>query len=251
MNGNTKRVLCVIAGLALLVQWALPVLMPLSDGLSVLVGANVNWIIVLTLFIAVVALGLVVAPTLNRKTVALICVGVIVDQGIGELAYRSHSPLFLDTIGSVLVSALLGPTVGVFVASLSCLAWVGIAPTGIPFSVATICTAWIAGLVARADGFDNWITAGVSGIVAGVTAGILASPLSYVLKSTDVDPDNFDLYRSLEAVNFYFEGDVPFALFLADPLDKFIVFSLCYFLIPVVMRTFGFHAPHGKFRGIE
>lgn len=232
MKGKLRTLCIGLAVVLLLIQWGLPVLMPLNPQLLHAVGPNVNWIIVVTLLGAMVLLGLVVIPALDRKTFVLLLVGVLLDQVIGETVYRLDLPLYLDTIGSVLVGAMLGPTAGALCATMSCSLWIFIAPIGIPFSSATIVTGWIAGLVARLDGFSNWMTALVSGAVAGLTVGIVSSPLTYVLNNTEVDLANFDLYASLASVHSYFQE--PFSVWglMADPIDKMVVFGLVFLVAP-------------------
>lgn len=233
-----RNFLMAVALVMLLIHWALPVIMPLDDGLLNLVGDNVNWIIVVTLVIAMACLAILVLPTLDKKGLLLVLAGVALDQGIGELVFRLDLPLYLDTIGSVLVGALLGPMAGAFTASLSCSLWIFIAPVGIPFSLASIVTGWMAGMVARLDGFSSWLTAAVSGIITGLAVGILSSPLTYVLDNSPIDRENFNLYGALAAVQDYFA--IPFSLWtiLTDPIDKLVIFMLAFVCAPKIARKF-------------
>lgn len=227
-----------LATLLLIVQWGLPVIMPLDESLLQLVGTNVNWIIVVTLLAAMVLFGIVVVPTLDRRSALLLLAGVVLDQGIGELVFRLDLPIFLDTIGSVLVGALLGPTAGVFCATLSCSLWIFIAPVGIPFSAASIVTGWLAGVFARLDGFSNWLTMMVSGVTAGLTVAIVSSPLTYVLENSTAPRADFDIYTPLAAVDTYFQVPFSFWTLIADPIDKVVVFSIVFFLAPWVAKRF-------------
>lgn len=238
MNQKLRGPVFVLAALLLLVQWALPVMMPLSDSLMSFVGTNVNWIVVATLVGAMVLLGIVVIPTLDKRSALLLLAGVLLDQGIGEAVFRLNLPLYLDTLGSVLVAALLGPTAGVFCATVSCSLWIFIAPVGIPFAAASIVTAWIAGLVARLDGFSNWLTMVVSGLVAGLSVSIVSSPLMYVLVNSSKPRESFDIYTSLVAVDSYFQ--VPFSAWalLSDPVDKVVIFAVVFFVAPRLAQRF-------------
>lgn len=224
--------------LLLMVQWALPALMPLNSSVMETVGHNVNWIIVVTLLAAMVFLAFLVVPGLNKKSALLILLGVILDQGIGEAVYQLHLPLFLDTLGSVLVAVLLGPTAGVFCATVSCSLWILIAPVGIPFASASVVTAWIAGLVARLDGFGTWLTMVVSGLTAGLTVAIISSPLTYVLENSSEVRESFGIYTSLAAVDTYFQVLFSAWVLVVDPLDKLVVFSIIFFIAPWGARKF-------------
>lgn len=238
MLRSYRSVLIAITVVVLAIHWALPVLMPVDDNLLYAVGPNVNWIIVVTLLIAVVCLGLIVAPTLDRKKTLLILLGVLLDQGIGELVYRLDLPLYLDTIGCILVGALLGPAAGAFTASVSCSLWIIIAPSALPFSLASIVTGWFAGLVAKLDGFSNWLTTVVSGVIAGLAVGILSAPLTYILLNSPLDREEFDLFCVLEAAGDYFTQPFTFWRLIADPIDKILIFLLVFWVAPLIAKRY-------------
>lgn len=236
MVWSLKIMAITMSVICLIIQWALPVLMPLSDFLMKSVGPAVNWIVVVTLVIPAVLLTCLVIPHLTPKTAALFCTGIALDQVIGEIVYQLDLPVYLDTIGSVLVGLMMGPTAGAACAATSCCLWIVVAPVGIPFAAANIVTGWIAGLAAALDGFSNRFTVLASGLTAGISSALVAWPLIYSLRTSPVERQDFDIYSPISAVDLYFQ--VPFdpMELLADPIDKVAVFLMVYLLSPWILK---------------
>ena len=130
-------------------------------------------------------------------------------------------PIYLDSVGTVLVAALCGPRMGAVTGGLSCLlqGLVG-GPTAIPFAVVAAMVGGLAGKLCEWGGLRSWPARVAAGVVIGVCGAACSAPIATWLfggvtgGSTDL---LVLLYRALGC-------SVERAVFLqgltADPLDK-------------------------------
>src|SRR5215510_1720476 len=107
---------------------------------------------------------------LNSTALALIPLAIAINIVIGQLA--TGLPLYLDSIGTVLVGALLGPWMGLLTGALANVIWTltGLPNSGpaINFSYVAAVIGLIAGFAGRAGLFQRqsprWLSALVGGI---------------------------------------------------------------------------------------
>ncbi|GAB4202721.1 MAG: hypothetical protein OHK0022_26160 [Roseiflexaceae bacterium] len=122
-------------------------------------------------------------------TLALIPVAVVINIVIGQLA--SGTPVYLDSIGTVLVGALLGPWWGAFTGLISNVIWTLTGnPVPIYFSYVAAAIGLIAGFAGRFGVFHRPSPRWLSTTVGGVFFFALALFLMSFLNST-VAPDGF------------------------------------------------------------
>ncbi|HEU4326950.1 MAG TPA: hypothetical protein VFS21_27670 [Roseiflexaceae bacterium] len=122
-------------------------------------------------------------------TLALIPVAVVINIVIGQLA--SGTPVYLDSIGTVLVGALLGPWWGGFTGLLSNAIWTLTGnPVPIYFSYVAAAIGVLAGFAGRFGAFHRESPRWLSTVVGGVFCFALALFLMSFLGSTTA-PDGF------------------------------------------------------------
>lgn len=240
MAAILRRIVIGVSAILLVLQWMLPVIMPLDEGVLEFIGPNINWIVEAALLIPLVLLTIPVLTGLTKKTFLLLVLGVLMDVGIGELTYFLGLPLYLDTLGSVLVGVILGPLAGTYCALISCCLWILYAPQAVIFAAVNILAGGLAGYFAKMDGFSNWLTTVVGGVTTGVAAGIIAAPLAYTFSHSPVNREYTDVFTAIDAVDLYFQQPMAWELILRDPLDKLLVFLLVFLMYPSVLKIFKF-----------
>lgn len=171
----------------------------------------------------------VVAPKLPVRTLTLmpvaLALNIVVGQVVGTMGLPL--PLYLDSLGTVLVGALAGPWAGLATGITSALVWTTFNPTIIPFAAAYAFVGFTAGCVGSWWRGPWWRVAVVAAVIGFVTALLSAPVASFIFGGTAGTGTGLlvSFYRSL--------GFDPLtAVFLqswtSDPLDKVIVFSAVY-----------------------
>ncbi|MFN3331253.1 MAG: ECF transporter S component [Caldilinea sp.] len=111
-------------------------------------------------------------------TLALIPVAIVVNLVVGQIVSALNLPLFLDSIGTVLVGILAGPWAGLVTGLLTNLIWGLISsPVAAAFAPVAGVIGLVAGVCARYGLFRNWWQAAISGVLIGVAASFTAVPI--------------------------------------------------------------------------
>jgi energy-coupling factor transport system substrate-specific component len=119
----------------------------------------------------------------SPRLLALIPLAVGINLAMGLVVQAVGLPIFLDTIGTVMVAVLAGPVAAVVTGSLSqtvFTVWSG-NPMWLTYLPLQIAIALYAALVARKQGFRTRFTAVAWGFSLGVLAATLSWPISYMV----------------------------------------------------------------------
>lgn len=189
------------------------------------------------IFLVILGLSALSEPgMLNKKNLSLVGIGVVLDLAIGAMFFNVNLGVYLDTVGTVLVAAILGAQFGALTSMLSQGILLIFYPSVIPFYMINVMVGWLAGLAARYGGFANRISTAVSGLIAGALVGLIAAPLMSL--GLGDDPTQLD-YTPMELLRMFlgvFFGGLAHEGFISDPLDKAIIFLTVLFLAPRVAR---------------
>jgi len=111
----------------------------------------------------------------------LIPIAVAVNFVGGQVAVLLKIPLYLDTIGTIMVGMLCGPWVGGLAGLITNLV-LGIAePTFIPFAIVNVVVGVVTGLCARWDGFSVWWKWIISMVLMSLASIVTAAPIVVIL----------------------------------------------------------------------
>lgn len=125
---------------------------------------------------------------LNSTALALIPLAIAINISVGQLVGTLRLPLYLDSIGTVLTGALLGPWVGLLTGAFSNIIWtlLGINPPAIWFAPVAAVIGLIAGFAGRAGVFQRPSPRWLSALIGGVFLFALAVfVMSFVYATTD------------------------------------------------------------------
>lgn len=102
----------------------------------------------------------------STQALVLIPVGIVLNIVVGQLASALKLPIFLDSIGTMLVALLVGPWAGALTGFLGNLIWGLITdPVAAPFALVALVIGLVTGLLARAGLFKHWWHALLSGVI--------------------------------------------------------------------------------------
>jgi hypothetical protein len=94
-----------------------------SDSTGCVQPVQVAYLVALLVGVVIFAVALSQSRRLRTATLALIPVAIAINIAMGSIAAYLHLPIYLDSIGTVLVGVLCGPVAGALTGLLSDLIW--------------------------------------------------------------------------------------------------------------------------------
>lgn len=172
-------------------------------------------------------------------TLALIPVALALNIAGGQVL-KSVLPLYLDTIGTVLVGALAGPWAGLVTGLLSNYVWTlsGLDANAIYFAPVGAAVGAMAGLLARRGAFRRVWTAGLGGLGTGVIAAILAAPIAAKVFGGVTGGATDLLVAAFREAGFGVMGAVAMQGAVSDPLDKALTFLIVFAVLRALPKRF-------------
>lgn len=183
-------------------------------------------------------------PHLSARRLALIVVAITLNLGIGFLVQTFKLPFYLDSIGTLLATALGGWYVGVVSGIGSTLIGSLYIPTLWAYSGTAVVIATFTWLAMRYGFLKKWGATILGGLLLGVAAAIVSAPVTTFvyggvsLSGTDVVTAFFSTlgHTLLRSV---FLGGIS-----VDPIDKLFTALIAFALlrrIPMPWRTLSDH----------
>ncbi len=160
---------------------------------------------------------------------SLMTVGVAVNLGMGQFTALLKIPLYLDSLGTVVVAVLGGIIPAVITGILSNLLASAIFSPAMMFFIPTmIVIAVCAGLFAKKHTFIYWWRSALSGVIVGIIAAIVSAPISaYLFGGITLAGTDF-LVLYFRATGEELLRSVLYQGLASDPIDKGITFVLAY-----------------------
>jgi energy-coupling factor transport system substrate-specific component len=172
-------------------------------------------------------------------TLVLIPVAIALNIIVGQITGALSLPIFLDSIGTVLIALLAGPWVGALTGLLSNLIWGLISdPIAAAFAPVAMVIGLVAGLLARAGLFRQWWQALLSGAIIAVVLSFVAVPIRVYMFGgvTGSGADFVTAY--LLAVGGDLFSSVIITVIGSNLLDKMVTAVLAWAIVKAVSRRF-------------
>ncbi|QPK80221.1 ECF transporter S component [Corynebacterium lizhenjunii] len=167
-------------------------------------------------------------PALPARTIALIPVALVLNIVVGEIIGSIGIPLYLDSVGTVLVAALAGPIAGLATGTLSSVVWGLINPAALPFAAVSAATGFLAGWAINRGAFTAWWKVVLSGAILGLISGMLAAPVAAFVYGGTAGLGTGALVSFFREAGHSLIASVTLQSFASDPLDKAIVFLIVW-----------------------
>jgi energy-coupling factor transport system substrate-specific component len=115
-----------------------------------------------------------------NKRIALVFVPVGIGLNVvgGLLAGTLKLPVFLDTVGTILAAAILGPWWGALTGGLTNIIMSLQNPIEMWFAIVNIAIGLIVGFASMKFGFQRWLVVAVTGLVIAVVAPIIGTTIA-------------------------------------------------------------------------
>ena len=121
-------------------------------------------------------------PIFSTRMLVLMAIGIALNMTLGQLATMLKLPIFLDSLGTMLVAVLCGPWIGGLTGLVTNLIW-GLVqgPTAAFFAPVAAVIGIAAGFLARAGLFRTPWGAAIAGVIIAVALAIVAVPIRIYL----------------------------------------------------------------------
>lgn len=166
-----------------------------------------------------------ILPSLKMRTIVLIPVMLVVNIVLGQVigTLPLPIPLYLDSLGTVLIAALSGPGAGMVTGALSGILWGLVNPTVVPFLgvYASI------GLLA---GYAPWVAKRRFiigyGALIGVFSALVSAPIAAFIFGGTAGTGTGLVVTAFRSLGFTPLQSVYLQSLVSDPVDKMIIFAL-------------------------
>ncbi|GAB4099546.1 ECF transporter S component [Sinomonas halotolerans] len=186
--------------------------------------------------IAMVLLFAGILPTLPTSTLALVPVALVLNIVLGQFVGSALVPIYLDSIGTVLIAFLAGPAAGAATGLASTLVWSFINPTVLPFAAGAAAIGALAGLAARAGAVRRWGWVPVAGLATGLVAALVATPVAIVVFGGTATGATGAVIALARATGQGLVESVTTGAILSDLVDKLVTFTLAAALVYALPR---------------
>lgn len=175
----------------------------------------------------------------NTMTWVLIPVAIAINIAIGQLVLVLKLPVYLDSIGTVLVGAICGPWAGALTGTLSNLIWgIAIDPNALPWWPVAFFIGYMAGRMANWGFFKSWWKVVVTGFVVAITAAIVSTPIAvYLYGGITASGSSFITAYLLQTGQGVLQA-VFSTNFLVEPVDKITTAMLSFAIVLGLSKRF-------------
>jgi len=185
---------------------------------------------------------LIAAGTIHRlptTTIALVPVAIAVNIVVGQIAASLGLPIYLDSIGTILVGVLAGPAAGALTGALTNVIWgMTISPIALPFAVTAVVIGVLAGYAGRLGMFRRFYLAPIAGLATGIIAALVSSPIAAFIFGGATGGGNGAIVAAFRAVGNSLLASTTFQGLLSDPLDKVITFTIVVIILYALPSRF-------------
>jgi signal transduction histidine kinase/DNA-binding response OmpR family regulator len=180
---------------------------------------------------------------LGLRLVLLLLIAFVLNIALGHFVqFVLKTPLFLDSIGTILVGAFLGPLAGATVGAFTNIIWYFILgdQSILPYAITAAFIGWAAGIAFSLDGFNRFRRIVVSGLLVGIGAAIISAPITAYIFSGVTGAGTDYLASLLRETGANILQAATIQGIISDPVDKMISFTLSWLLWREVHRYFPF-----------
>jgi energy-coupling factor transport system substrate-specific component len=168
----------------------------------------------------------------RTMTWVLIPVAIAINVIIGQIVFVLRIPVFLDSIGTVLVAAVAGPWAGALTGLLSnVIRGLLVNPNSLLWSPVALMIGFVAGWCAIAGLFKSWWKVMITGFLLAITVALVSTPIAvYLYGGITASGSSFITAFLLQTGRDLVQA-VLSTLFLVEPFDKIATCLLAYAII--------------------
>jgi energy-coupling factor transport system substrate-specific component len=167
----------------------------------------------------------------STMTWVLMPVAIAINIVIGQIVVLLKLPVYIDSIGTVLVAVIAGPWAGALTGTLSNIIWgLAVDPNALPWFPVAMVIGFVAGLLANAGMFKSWWKVVISGLIIAVASALTGSVIQVWLGGITASGSSLFTAYLLETGRGLVEA-VLATNFIAEPIDKIATALLAFAII--------------------
>jgi energy-coupling factor transport system substrate-specific component len=172
-----------------------------------------------------------IADEMTGAALPFVAFCIALNLTAGQITAALKIPLYLDSIGTILVAVLVGPWSAIICGSAANLLAAAFGnPSMIFFIPVVVVIGAFTGYVARKGWFRKWYLVVIGGILQGVLAALVSAPISaYVFGGVMMAGTDF-LVLYFRSVGNNLLNSVIYQGLSSDPADKLVSFLIVFFL---------------------
>lgn len=230
-GSRLRRNLLAIAGTLLLVTTYTVLVITQPADLTGGLGQGVALATFAAYLLSALLLLAAVLGDLPVSTLTLIPVALALNILLGQFVGSVMVPLYLDSIGTVLVGFLAGRRAGAATGVLGTLIWSLFAPTVLPFAAGAALIGFLAGTAARFGAVRRVYLAPIAGLVSGVLVGAISAPVAAFVFGGTSGVGTGAVVAAFRSMGDSLLSAVTKQALISDPGDKAIVFLIAALLV--------------------
>ena len=169
---------------------------------------------------------------LTAPSIPLIAFGIALDLTVGQLTVALKIPLYLDSIGTILVAVLVGPYAGTIAGSFANIMAAAFGnPTMMFFIPVVAVIGAFTGFVANKGWFRRWWLCVIGGLVQGILAATVSAPISSFLFGGTMMAGTDALVYFFRSMGNNILTSVWYQGLTSDPIDKTVSYLLVFFIL--------------------
>lgn len=176
---------------------------------------------------------------LNTVTLVMIPVAIAINLAVGQLVIATRVPLYLDSIGTVLVGVLAGGWAGALTGLLANIIWGFLGNVVfVPFAAVAAVIGLLAGLFSEVGWMKSWWKVILGGAITGLIAAFLSAPIAAYVFGGVTGSGTDALVAIFRSAGLDVLGANMAQGVVSDPLDKAITFLLVWLIVRSLPKRF-------------
>ncbi|MCX6135281.1 MAG: energy-coupling factor ABC transporter permease [Ignavibacteriales bacterium] len=156
---------------------------------------------------------------------------IALNLSAGQITAALKIPLYLDSIGTVLVAVLVGPWAAVICGSAANLLAAAFGNPSMMFFIPVVAVIGaFTGFLARREWFRTWYLVALGGLLQGILAAIVSAPISAYLFSGVMMAGTDFVVLYFRSVGNTLLNSVLYQGLTSDPADKLVTYLIVFFL---------------------
>lgn len=175
----------------------------------------------------------------STLTWVLIPVAIAINVAIGQLVIFLKLPLYLDSIGTVLVGVLSGGLAGALTGLVSNFIWGFLGNViYVPFAAVAAAIGLLAGFFGDIGWFKSWWKVVVGGLVTGLVAAILSAPIAAYVFGGVTGTGTDAVVAMFRGLGLDVLGANMAQGVTSDPIDKALSFLIVWLILRALPSRF-------------
>lgn len=175
----------------------------------------------------------------NTMTWVLIPVAIAINIVMGQIVALLRLPVYLDSIGTMLVAAICGPWAGALTGALANTVWgLAINPDALPWWPVAFLIGLVTGYCAKGGLFKSWWKVVITGFLVALTAALSSVPISFLIYGGITTGGTGLLTAFLVESGKGMVQAVFASSFLVEPVDKITTAMLAFAIAQGLSQRF-------------